>query len=223
MADDPNGNGSDNPNGDDAPENVTPAQMNKAITSHLQRFEKKQDERLDALIQKLTEQLNPEPKSDDADGGDADEGEDDERFEKLQRKFEKKLEEAQSRVAKIEQEREAERQKNRDMQLRQSLRDELATAGIEGPAQKAVMALLVDGEKRVSMTDDGDIQFNDADGLSSPLKEGVSDWLKSDDAKLFLPARGGRGSGDRPNQGAAPKNAEEGMAALDQIIAAGLK
>lgn len=222
MADDPNGNGSDNPNGDDAPENVTPAQMNKAITAHLQRFEKKQEERLDALVEKLSDQLKPDP-PEDAEGDDPKGEGDDERYEKLQRKFEKKLEEAQSRVAKIEQEREEERQKNRDMQLRQSLRDELASAGIEGAAQKAVMALLVDGEKRVSMTDDGDIQFTDTDGLSTSLREGVGEWLKSDDAKLFLPARGGRGSGERPNQGTPPKNAEEGMAALDEFIASHLK
>lgn len=219
MADDPNGNGSDNPNGDDAPQYVTPDQLNGAITGHLRRLEQKLEQREQALIEKLAEQFKPKPRDDDDDDDmPPGKGGDDDIAAKMQKKFERQLAEERKRIERLEQEREAERSKSRDMQLRQSVRDALSEAGIEGTRLKAAMALIIDGEKRVSLADDGKVQFVDHDGVRVGLKEGISEWSKTDDAKVFLPPIGAQGSGERPRSGGSMPQGDDAKSALKALI-----
>lgn len=222
MSDDPNGNGSDNPNGSDGPQYVTPEQLNRAITSHFQRFESKLSQREEKLIETLAERFQPPPRhdddGDDDDAGDKGSGGDDDIAAKMQKKFERQLAEERKRIERLEQEREAERAKSRDMQLRQSVRDALSEAGIEGTRLKAAMALLVDGEKRVSLSEEGSVQFVDTDGVRVSLKDGISEWSKTEDAKVFLPPVGATGSGERPRGTGQIPQGEDAQAALKAFI-----
>ena len=87
----------------------------------------------------------------------------------------------------------------RDAALRQRVGEVLAGAGIEGVRARHAIGLLVDAEKRVRWSDDGEsLVFRTADRDDAELEPGLRGWLKTDDAKLYLPPKGSQGSGDRP-------------------------
>lgn len=100
-------------------------------------------------------------------------------------------------------ERDAERARTRDALLRQRVGDALSGVGIEGVRARHALGLLIDAEKRVRWADDGaSVLFRTDAHDELDLAAGVREWLKTDDAKLYLPPRGALGSGDRP--GAQP-------------------
>lgn len=105
-------------------------------------------------------------------------------------------------------ERDTERVKARDATLRQKLGERLATSGIDGVRARHAVGVLVDSERRVRWSEDGEtILFRTPDGDELDLEPGVRAWLKTDDAKLYLPPRGSQGSGDRPGSGSPPSAA----------------
>jgi hypothetical protein len=65
------------------------------------------------------------------------------------------------------------------------------------------MALLYQNG-RVKVAEDGAHLFVDTNGEELPLSEGLKTWAGSDDAKLFLPPREVKGSGDT-GSGRLPK------------------
>jgi hypothetical protein len=190
---------------DDSPKFVTEDQLNKAITARFKGFEQKIEktfgESLTAFGGKMKEELaallppKPEPKEPekkkDAQAPSAPHP-DLKRFEDQIAALTKQADDART-------ERDAERAKMRDATLRQRLTDALATAGIDGVRARHAVGLLVDAEKRVRWSDDGDaVLFRRAEDDDVELGEGLKHWLKTDDAKLYLPPRGATGSGDRP-------------------------
>ncbi len=228
MADKPNGDGSDNPNGDkgDAAKFVTEEQLNKAITGHLARFEKRLPElfgkQSEDLLAKLTEKLAKKPDTDDeGDGDDAAggtaAGKDGDQIAKLKRKHDRELAEMRKRLDKTETERNTERTQARDTRLRTLVDELLAASGIDGARIKQARGFLVDAEKRAYLRDGDDRpMFRDGDDVEVELKEGIAAWAKSDDAKIYLPPRGAGGSGDR----GGGKNPPSGNKAADRKQAA---
>jgi hypothetical protein len=89
----------------------------------------------------------------------------------------------------------AEKAKAADASMRSALRDKLAAHGIEGVRAKHAIASLVDSEKRVRRDDDGQAVFIDTDGQPIDIDTGLKAWAKTEDAKIFLPPTGARGSG----------------------------
>lgn len=91
-----------------------------------------------------------------------------------------------------------ERARRRDSELRSAVKDQLLAAGVAPGAVKALVALHVDAEKSVGYaSDDSDeIVVKTQDSVYS-LQEGLGNWLKSDDAKIYLAPKGATGSGDR--------------------------
>lgn len=170
--------------------------INKAITSRskatdkaaetkmsafLEAFEKKMEERFSSLS-------NPSQSS-----SNESKFEDHPMYKGMQKKFQ----EMQERLDRSEKEKAEERDKARDVSLRQRVTEELSKAGIDSSRTRHALALLVDAEKRVSYDDDGELLFRDLDNQEYDLSTGLRSWSKSEDAKVYLPARGVTGSGDR--------------------------
>jgi len=83
--------------------------------------------------------------------------------------------------------------------LRRTTADLLAAAGVEGSRFKGAYALLQQ-EGRIKHRDDdsGEMVFVDDTGAEVDLQVGLSQWVKTDDAKMYLPPTGATGSGSRP-------------------------
>ena len=201
-------------NPDDAPKFVTEEQLNRAITARFKGFEQKIEKTLGESLtasltafggkmkEELTALLPPKPEPKEEKKKEAPANPDLKKFEDQIAALTKQADEARS-------ERDEERRKMRDATLRQKLTDALATAGIDGVRARHAVGLLVDAEKRVRWSDDGDaVLFRRAEDDDVELGEGIKSWLKSDDAKLYLPPRGATGSGDRPGR-ATPRTPAE--------------
>jgi hypothetical protein len=214
-----------------APAYVTEEQLQAALTTRFRAFEQKVDKTLadglGSMGTKLRDELaalfpKPEPKPEgDAkpEGGGVPQAQPAPELKKLQDQIAlltKQAEDARS-------ERDAERVRARDSLLRQRVTDALATVGIEGVRARHALGLLVDAEKRVRWSDDGDSVLFRTDAHDElDLAGGVREWLKTDDAKLYLPPRGAAGSGDRP--GAQPPASRAPSGPLDRTtVAEGLR
>lgn len=199
--------------GDEAPKFVTEEQLNKAITARFKGLEDKVQKSFGDSFSAFTEKLRTEiaalvktpeakPEGEKKKDGDTPGAEGPEL---------RSLKEQVARLTKLaddaRSERDTERTKSRDASLRQTLADALAHAGIEGVRARHAIGLLVDSEKRVRYADQGDaVVFRRSEHEEAPLDEGLGEWLKSDDAKLYLPPRHAGGSGDRPG-GTPPRTA----------------
>jgi hypothetical protein len=166
--------------------------VNKAISSRNKEVEKKFQTTASEIEAKLEQKLSTlstpaaatsnEPKIED---------------NPLYKGMLKKYSELQERFEQSEKEKTAERNAARDVRLRQQVADELVKAGVDPSRTRHALALLVDSEKRVKYDDDGEIIFRDLDNQEIDFSTGIRSWTKSDDAKVFMPARGATGSGDR--------------------------
>ena len=68
------------------------------------------------------------------------------------------------------------------------------------------LGVLVDAERRVRWADDGEsLLFRTETHDELELGAGLREWLKTEDAKLYLPPRGAAGSGDRPGAQPPPR------------------
>lgn len=200
----------------DPPKYVTEEQLNRAMTSRFSAFEKKFEKttgdlvttvtgKLDELIGTKLSELTKKTEPPKAPQTPAESPE--------MKAMQKQLAEVQQQLAKANQEKEAERAAARDQSLRSTLQQQLTASGITGAGLRAAMHLLVDGEKRIRFEDDSDrILFKGDDG-DLPLADGLKSWLKTDDAKIFLPPRGTQGSGDRGAGTRSPNNAPQPMRA----------
>jgi hypothetical protein len=190
---------------DDAPKYVTEEQLQSALTDRLRAFETKVGQALGALAPKLRDELaallpKPEPKPAPSEGKVAPGKGDAEAHAEL-KKLQDQIAQLTKQAEAAERERDAERARARDSTLRQRLTEALAAAGIEGVRARHAVGLLVDAEKRVRWSESGDaVAFDDVD-----LASGLREWLKTEDAKLYLPARGALGSGDRPGAQPPPR------------------
>jgi hypothetical protein len=202
MDDKPQGNGApEAPQGTSAPEALTLDMVtkivNQAISARSKSFEKTLEQKLSELSGKFQPAAPPPEESPE---------------HPTNKGLMKRLEEMQKRLEAAENEKKAEQEKLRDRDLRSKVAERLAAAGIDGQRAKHAIGFLVDAQKSVKW--DGEtLAFGEVD-----FETGVSDWLKSEDAKLYLPPRGTSGSGDRPvtssGRGNAPPDPDAGARAV---------
>ena len=186
--------------------------VNKAISARNKDVDKKFQATMTELMSKFEEKLKavtPAPVS----NPDEPKVEDSPVYKGMQKKFA----ELQEKFEQSEREKAEERNKARDIAMRQRVADELVKAGVDPSRTRHALALLVDSEKRVKYDDDGEIVFRDLDNQELDFATGLRSWAKSEDAKVFMPARGSTGSGDRRPASRKPAS-NNGSASLEDEI-----
>lgn len=217
---DTNGQESNNSQGEgESPKYITAEELNKAITARFGAFEKKNKEAileaLNSIVPEIDKRvaslMTPEAKG---------KVEEDPKYKGL----EKEIRELRQRAESEATARAAAEGKAKDRELRQTLRDQLATIGVDGDRARHAVGFLVDAERRVAWNEDGDaLVYKDPDGSEVDLKSGLRAWAKSDESKIYLPPRGTTGSGERQGgtkqNGAAKVSREEiGQALLKTMF-----
>lgn len=212
-------NGNAPPNGaqgTSAPEALTEDRvmeiMNRAITSRLQDYGRKQEKHFSTLIETFTSKLDEKFQGIGSSQGASGEGnekplsiQDHPEFKGLA----KRLQETEARTKAAEDRAANERAKSMDSTLRQRLGDELTKHGLDSKYGRHAIGLLVDADKRARWSEDGErIVWRDDDGAEVELTQGVKAWAKSDDAKPYLPPRGTAGSGGLPGSGNQKPNGD---------------
>jgi len=232
MPDDkPQGTPSQTEQGKDEPKFVTEEQLNRAISARLGDFGKKIEKqfetfggslttslaaKLDELVTGKLEALAPPEKSAPAK---PQSWTDSPEYKAMQRR----LEASEKQIEQERQEKAAAAAKSQAQSLRTKLSESLAAGGISGKSLQFALGVLLDSEKRVRFDEDERPLFKTDDGDELPLADGLKVWLKSDDAKVFLPPRGTTGSGHRP-VATTPTNGTTGVPAgqLGQRLAKAL-
>lgn len=195
--------------GDDAPKYVTEEQLNRAISARLGDFQKKIEKsisesfattlgaKLDEFKASIVAPTGSGDPKDPPKGGDVENS-------PLVKGLQKQLAAQEASVAAMKAERDAEKARARDQVLRTKLAEDLTKGGLDPRYVKNAVGHLVDVEKRVRFVDDEseDVVFKDSTG-DVDLGTGLKSWVKSDDAKIYLPPRGTQGAGDR-SAGRAP-------------------
>ena len=200
--------------GEDAPKYVTEEQLNRAITGRLSDFSKKFEKTLETsfggLSEKLmtqvgdliTQKVGETKKPDDSNTPKGAE-------DPMVRGLQKQLEAVQKEVADAKRERDEQVANAKALDLRSKVQAELTKAGFTD-AERARMAMghLIDVDKRIRRGEDDSIVGRDIqDDQDVDLSTFVRSWVKSDEAKIFLPPKGAAGSGGRG--GPAPKQGEQ--------------
>lgn len=226
MPDSTQGQGSLNPQGtDDAPKAVTledvTAIVNKAISSRNTAFEKRVADMLGTALSPISTKLEelgtvrpqgqPEPKP----GDQVAKIEDSPQFKGMQ----KQLADALETIKTVKGDADREKATTKDMKLRQTVTDALTKIGIDPARVKIALGHLVDAEKRVRFGDDDAIVMKADDGQEVDLDTAIKSWAKTDDAKVFMPPQGIRGSG---NLGGKKPNAPQSNAPLGPRLAAAI-
>lgn len=146
-------------------------------------------------------------------GKDGDEPSDDPKLNSLQRE----LKELRAENEAAKKERDAEKSARAAMALRQRLAEELGVHGITEPARvKGATALLLSANQ-VRYDDDGQIVFAESENSLLDLPTGIKAWAKTDDAKIYMPPSGARGSGDRGGAGGKPPPSPQGEPSATDI------
>ena len=211
MAPEPSGGGGGGAGGgndDELVDRLAPkihALINSALASHNKQADKKRAEDRTALEQSFAKLLEdklpkapaePEP----TEGGKGGKGKEKDNAElaTLRKQMETlaaKSEAAERRAAQL-------REQSRNTTIRENARKFLEAAGIVGDRfDAAYAALAYNGKIKPSEDiDSDDAFFVDHTGEMS-LEVGLGAWLKTEQAKIYLPPSGARGSGSRPSSG----------------------
>lgn len=216
---------------DGAPSYVTEEQVQAALTTRFRTFEQRVDKALSdglgTMGTKLRDELaalfpKPEPKP-EGEGPKPDAGGAQPQAAPELKKLQEQIATLTKQAEDARSERDAERARARDSLLRQRVTEALSGVGIEGVRARHALGLLVDAEKRARWSDDGEsILFRTDAHDELDLATGLREWLKTEDAKLYLPPRGAAGSGDRP--GAQPPGPRAPTGPLDRTtVAEGLR
>ena len=89
----------------------------------------------------------------------------------------------------------------RKQSLRERAVQELSKAGLSDPV-RASLAMRAAIESKLGHDDDtGEPVYHENEHSVVDLATGIRAWMKTEEAKIFLPPTGARGSGDRPGQG----------------------
>ena len=153
---------------------------------------------LDGLAEKLSAGGGEEPPGGDGKGGKGGKGGESARELATLRQ---QVQETARRLDESQKQAQAERDKNRSAALRNAISETLEPLGITGIRFKSAYALLQqEGRIRYAADDSDDISYVDAAG-EVDYRTGLAGWVKSDDAKIFLPPSGSQGAGTRPRSG----------------------
>lgn len=198
------GDGTENPQGDGTQNALTTEQVNQIFTARIAAFQKSFTKELTGVFEttlndfekKIAENFKP---AEPAPTGDNKKATESPEFIALR----KQLEDQDKRTKAIEAERDNERKQRRDISMRDSVKKALAEAGFTDSARADIaLGHLVDSAKAIRLDDDDDsrILFKH-NGEELPLVDGLRQWVKSDVAKFFLPAKNINGSGANPGNG----------------------
>jgi hypothetical protein len=184
--------------------------VNNMISARLGTFEKKLSDKLGESVGKLLDDklkdFKPpqhEPPPNDP-GGD---GKGKNRQENIElATLKKRTEDQAKQIEELTKRANGERTKNRSSALRTATYRALAENGIDGELFKeaAFASLKQNDYVRFRDEESDDLIFVDAMGVETELGVGMKEWVKSPQAKLFIPPTGSKGSGGRPP--AAPVN-----------------
>ena len=212
----------------DAPKYVTEEQLNRAISARFADFQKKVVKEVELALAPIATKLEDLGKREPAAGtppagGDA--GTKSIEDHPVVKGLQKQLADMQRQGAELKAERDAEKQKVRDSKLRNALGEVLTKGGINAKHVSKAVGQLVDVEKRVRFSDDDSdaLVFREDTG-DVDFGTGLKGWLKTEDAKLYMPPSGTHGSGDRsdgkggPHQGTKQRSA--GSALLSMALCA---
>lgn len=211
MPPDPNGNSSDNENGDD-PKFVTQDQLsqvvNAAVSNHLKRFESKLSGTIGSAVAEALKAHTPAASGDDPPNDPP--ADPNAKVDPAMTQMKREMTAMRNKLQKAEDATAAEAKQRKSDALRTTVLKQLGEAGLSGQQLRAAQAVLYQ-EGRVHVSEDGSHIFRDADGVDLPLSEGMKGWIASDDAKLFLPPKDVRGSGDRAAEGNIPTLKDSSM------------
>lgn len=194
---------------------ATSEMINKALTARNKQLEAKVEKTLAELTKKFEErvsQIQTAP-------GNKDSGEPKVEDTPVYKGLQKQLTEMQQKLELAEREKSAERSRARDRDLRARLSDELVKAGVDPSRVRHAVGLLVDSDKRVRNVDDTDeAVFLDTDGQEVDFRTGLKSWLKSEDAKIYMPARGTTGTGERRPAERKPANGANNVDSQEELM-----
>ena len=212
------GDGGDAGDGGDDQKNQQSALINSAVSSHLSRFRKSFERdvasAITSAVAPLAEQLAKLGGGNQDDKAAASKGKDElakamARIDELERSNKEAIQRAEA----TEKARLSDEEKI-------ALQKVLVAKGIEPGKLRAAVALLYTEDKRVGRDESGNIVFRiPKAGYTDEvtLDEGVAAWLKDDEGKSFLPARGAAGSGAAGSQiGGAGKKATTKQEKIEQ-------
>jgi hypothetical protein len=103
----------------------------------------------------------------------------------------------------------SEQQERKQIGLKQTLAEELAKNGIIDPTRVRIASAHLMAQGLVVLGEDGSPLYAESADSHLDLATGIKTWAKGEEAKIFLPPSGARGSGDRPGQG-GPKTQPNG-------------
>ncbi len=216
MSQEPNVNENDTSQGtnSDEPKYVTADDLNKtvnqAISNHLKRFEKTMGKTVGEQLKEALESFStssgdpspPEPQDQPpaadpppaaiAPPAPAD---DKPRNDPAVTYLKGQLTTLSKRLEASEKSRAEERTQRQSESLRAAVTGGLGTIGLAGAHLDGAIASLYHNGS-VFISDDGERRFRDDEGLDHPLLDGLRSWAKSEAAKLYIPPRGARGSGE---------------------------
>jgi hypothetical protein len=221
------GDESDNSKGEGtAPKYITSEELNKAVTARLQAFEKSFDKKhketlsealkglvgeIDGLVSTKLETMVAAKSTDGKDKGKS--GVED---NPMVLGLKKELADLRTKAEQAEKRAAAEEARAKDIELRRKLGDELGKHGVDSSRAKMAVGFLIDSDKRARYSDEGEILFRDEEGNDLELAAGVKAWIRSEDAKIYLPPKGMHGSGERPSSG-KPKVGADGKMSRAQL------
>lgn len=221
MAEPAHGNGSESPKSDESGSNsfITSEQLNKAISARFKAFDTKLTKQLDGFLESIKLPTPPKDKEPDLPPKD---GDADDRFAKFERSMKARQTKLENQIKERDEQIGQERSARQVERMRRVAQDELASIGIEGTRGAHALGFLVDATKKVKIGEDGSPVFVDADGLEVPLRDGLADWAKTEDAALYRAPKGSAGSGERPGQSSYTRSGNDpeskALAAVTQFL-----
>jgi len=187
--------------------------VNAAVASHLKRHLSKLPEMIEAQFAPLREQFAARPATEQARPAPQQSTDTDalRQIEELRGQLKKEKDSAQK-----------EKRVAREEKAFSQLRTEL-TGKVRPEAVDAAAKILFHADRKVVVGDDGNITFKQGDS-DFDLREGISEWMKTKDAAMFLPPPSPRvpvqrTNGPRNSTGAPPVN-EDPLAKTVRMLSA---
>lgn len=197
--------------GSDEPKYITSEDLNRAITARFGAFEGKMNKAMKesfdsfgtAFTSKFDDLLKALPVAKPPEG----EPHKPPPIEEhpLFRGLQKQIADLSQKAEAAEAQATAEKARSKEVALRQNVSDLLLKSGVDAAKVRHAVGFLIDTEKRIKLSEEDDsVLFVGEDNQTVDISSGLKSWLKTDDAKTYLPPRGTTGSGARPGGTASP-------------------
>lgn len=124
----------------------------------------------------------------------------------------KELMELRATIAKSE-------KRRQEIELNSRVKDSLVEGHILPDTTDAVMALLIDRQKRIQFNSDGELVWIDIDGTEyTDVEEKISEWCKSSNAERFRSGEVKKGSGGKKPTNEKPSQEKQVFKNKDEIF-----